>query len=341
MISSDKEIKGDATASTNQVTTFHSATVHHQKAIRPPALQAGDTIGVVSPGSPMLRKQLEQGVEYLKSRGYQVVVGRHVFDTYGYLAGQDRDRADDLHYMFRDPKIKAVICSRGGYGSSRLLDKLDYELIRTHPKILVGYSDVTALQLAILKKANVLTFSGPMVAVEMGKRIDSFTEKHFWSMLSGEEACGNFVHPKGTEFTVLQSGKVEGQLVGGCLSLICSLIGTDYLPDFDGRILILEEVGEEPYRIDRFLNQLKAVGILQQVSGIIFAQFLDCVPKGETPSFTIAEIIEEYIRPLQIPVVSGFLYGHSERKFTVPIGGWVQLDTAERYVLRLVERPVA
>jgi len=315
--------------------------VHHQKVIQPPALQIGDTIGVVSPGSPVLRERLEKGIEYLKSRGYQVVLGRHVFDTYGYLAGEDQDRVDDIHAMFSDSKVKAIICSRGGYGAARLLDKLDYELIANHPKILVGYSDITALQLAILKKTNVLTFSGPMVAVELGKGIDPFTEKHFWPMLNGKESCKNLVQPEETELKVLRSGKIEGQLVGGCLSVICSLIGTDYLPDFRGRILILEEVGEEPYRIDRFLNQLRTVGILQQVSGIIFAQFLDCLPKGKTPSFTIAEVIEDYIRPLQVPAVAGFLYGHTESKFTIPIGGWVQLDTAERCVLRLLEKPVS
>jgi len=299
--------------------------------IYPPALREGDTIGIISPASPMIRERLEKGIAYLKNRGFSVLLGKHVFDQHGYLAGTDEARLEDLHAMFGNPDVRAIISSRGGYGTPRLLPFLDYPLIRKHPKILVGYSDLTSLQLAIYSQTGLVTYSGPMVAVEMGKGIDPFTEEHFWPHLMAGQSYSEYPAVTDSSLVWVHSGKASGTLIGGCLSMINPILGTPYQPDFSGTILILEDVGEEPYRVDRYLSQFRSAGILQQVAGIIFSQFVDCEP-GDDPSLTIDEVIEEYTHDLTIPIVKNFLYGHVDRKFTIPIGATVELDADARTI---------
>ncbi|NOY76772.1 MAG: LD-carboxypeptidase [Calditrichaeota bacterium] len=306
--------------------------------IYPPALREGDTIGIISPASPMIRERLEKGVAYLKDRGFSVVLGRHVYDQHGYLAGTDEARLEDIHAMFANPEVKAIISSRGGYGTPRLVPFLDYALIRKHPKILVGYSDLTSLQLAIYSQTGLVTYSGPMAAVEMGKGIDPFTEEHFWPHLLAGQFYSEYPAVPESPLVRVHPGKARGTLLGGCLSMINPILGTPYQPDFRGAILILEDVGEEPYRVDRYLSHYRSAGILQQVAGIIFSQFVDCNP-GDDPSLTIDEVIEDYTAGLEIPVVKNFLYGHLDRKFTVPIGATVELD-ADALSIRFI-RPKA
>ncbi len=291
----------------------------------PPKLRPGDTIGIVSPASPMIEERLEKGIAYLQKRGFRVLVGEHVHDRWGYLAGTDEARAADLHAMFANPDVKAIMSTRGGYGTPRLLRLLDYDLIGRNPKILVGYSDLTTLQLAIFAQTGLVTFSGPMVAVEMGKGIDPFTEAHFWPHLLAGETYSAFPSVEDAPLVRVRPGKATGRLLGGCLSMVNPLLGTPYQPDFEGSILVLEDVGEEPYRIDRYLSQFRAAGILEQVAGIIFSQFVDCEP-GENPSLTLDEILEGYTRDLRIPIVKNFLYGHQDKKLTVPLGALVTLD---------------
>ena len=305
---------------------------------KPAALRKGDTIGVITPASPMLVDRLEKGLDYLQKKGFRVLLGEHVYDSRGYLAGWDRDRVNDLHAMFANPEVRAVFSSRGGYGTPRILDLVDYDLIARNPKIFLGYSDLTAIQLAIWKHTGVVTYSGPMVAVEMGLGIDPFTEEFLWKTI-GPEEDGELFPEAGTALQVLRPGKARGTLLGGCLSLITSLLGTPHFPDFSGAILILEDVGEEPYRIDRYLAQLRSVGVFEQVAGVILGEFLDCVPSGETPSLSIEEIISDYFGQLPVPVVTGFPYGHGPKKFTVPVGVEVELDADGRRV-RLLEPPV-
>jgi len=263
----------------------------------------------------------------LKTKGYNIVLGKYVYDSVGYLAGSDEDRIHDFHNMFKNPDIKAIISSRGGYGTPRLLDTIDYDLIANNPKIFVGYSDITALQLAIWKHTNLVTFSGPMAAVEMGSGIDSFSEKNFWPLICDDKFDNFYSEIPDNRWNIMHPGKAVGTLLGGCLSLVSSLIGTKHQPDFAGSILILEDVGEQPYRIDRYLSQLKSAGIFDRVNGIILGQFIDCREKEGEPTFTLDEIFSDYFNSLSIPIIKNFLYGHVPKKFTIPIGVDVELDT--------------
>jgi len=293
------------------------------------ALADNDTIGVVSPAScPPDKEIFGQGVYYLRKLGYNVVVSEHVLDKHGYLAGEDSDRLNDLNKMFRDRKVNAIICSRGGYGAPRIIDQLDFDAIKHNPKIFIGYSDITALNLAIWKKAGLVTFSGPMVAVEMGRGIATFTEKNFWRMLTSVEPVGLLLNPPDVPIQVFNHGKTEGTLLGGCLSLINVLLGTPYCPDFKDAILFIEDIDEEPYRVDRYLAQLKLAGILNQVAGIVVGQFIDCHPKDpEKPSLELNEIFQDYFGPLNIPIFTNFAYGHGPIKYIMPVGVHAILDT--------------
>ena len=247
-------------------------------AIKPAQLSYGATIGIVSPASrPLDDKKYINGIRYLKHLGYKVVESRHVLDSYGYLAGTDPDRVDDLNLMFSDPQIDAIFCSRGGYGSPRIIETIDFETIQNNPKIFVGYSDITSLNLAIWEKTGMVSFPGPMVAVEMGKGINRFTEQWFWQTLNLTAPSGLLANPSDMPIQVFNPGKAKGKLLGGCLSLINVLLGTAYCPDFKGEILIIEDIEEEPYRGDRYLAQLKMAGISYQSAGSILGQFVDCV----------------------------------------------------------------
>ena len=308
---------------------------------KPKGLKPGDTIGIVAPGSPMAPVRLEKGVEYLRNRGYRVVLGEHVRDKRGYLAGDDVDRAFDLEQMFRNPDVKAIFCARGGYGAQRLLDLIDYDEIAANPKIFVGYSDVTALQLALWAKVGLVTYSGPMPAVEMALGIDPFTETNFWRTVEEPGFSGPFPQPDGASYRVLKPGRGRGPLVGGCLSLVVSLLGTPYEPNFTGAILFLEDIGEEPYRLDRYLAQLRLAGVFDRVEGIVLGQFLDVeVKDSDTPTLSLDEVLHDYFDRVHVPVLAGFPYGHGKNKVTVPLGVPAELDT-EAGELRLLEPSVA
>jgi len=300
--------------------------------LKPTVLKSGDTIGIVTPASQVRREKLENGIKYLKEKGYEIILGDHVYDEHGYLAGKDDDRINDFHKMFANPEVKAIISSRGGYGTPRILDELDYELIEKNPKIYVGYSDVTALQLAIWKHTGLVTFSGPMAAVEMGTGIDPFSEENLWPLICGTQIDGFFSKTTDSPIEVLRPGKVKGTLLGGCLSLISSVIGTKHQPDFSGSILILEDIGEQPYRIDRYLSQLKSAGIFEQINGVILSKFIDCEEKEDEPTLSLDEIFLDYFGSLSIPVIKNFLYGHVPKKFTIPIGVEVELNTDSQRV---------
>lgn len=311
---------------------------------RPQPLQPGDLIGVISPASPPKPEKQEiyqKGLAYLRGLGYRVVEGAHVLDQYGYLAGVDEHRAADLNAMFRDPEIKAIICSRGGYGTPRLLDMIDYEAVRDNPKIFVGYSDITTLQLALYSRSGLVSFSGPMVGVEMGNGILPFTEKQFWRMISGGQRMTLKADTGGYQAQVLHGGAAEGILLGGCLSMINPLVGTPYLPDLEGAILFIEDIGEDVYGIDRYLVQLRYAGILERLNGLIIGQFTE-MESEETgkPTLSLDQVLEKYTASLDIPILGNFPYGHQDYKYTMPIGGRVRLDADQR-TLRLLEPAVA
>ncbi|MDD8016896.1 MAG: LD-carboxypeptidase [Bacteroidota bacterium] len=300
------------------------------KIIKPKALKKGDCIGIVAPASPPSSpEKITKGAEYLERLGYRVKFGKNVNKVNGYLAGTDAERADDLHEMFEDKEVKAIIAVRGGYGTPRLLPLLNYSLIKKNPKILVGYSDLTALQLAILKKTGLVTFSGPMVGVEMFKGIDPFTEEHFWTMITSKKKFGALTNPDGHQLQVMNSGKASGVLMGGNLSLITAIIGTPYLPSFKNSLLFMEEIEEECYRFDRMLNHLRLAQILSQTNGVIVGDLTDVKPSDTSkPFLTAEEVLKDFLMPLKKPVVSGLIYGHVPKKFTMPIGIRASLDAS-------------
>lgn len=309
--------------------------------IKPHQLQQGSTIGVVSPASrPADDQKYKKGISYLENLGYKVVESKHVLDNYGYLAGKDSDRSDDLNSMFSDSQIDAIFCSRGGYGVPRIIDAIDFDSIKNNPKIFVGYSDITSLNLAIWAKTGMITFSGPMVAVEMGKGIETFTEQNLWKMLCSTNHVGALKNPSDTQLQVVKPGKAKGVLLGGCLSLINVVLGTQFCPDFNNAILFIEDIEEEPYRVDRYLAQLKMAGIFDRISGLVIGQFVDCVPSDpEKPNLTLEQVFKDYFSSLDIPIISNFAYGHVPVKHTMPVGLEVELDT-EKGGLILTESSV-
>ena len=284
--------------------------------LKPSKLNRGDSVGVVSPAGPVDESDLEADLHLLKTKGFSVHVAPHAHDRLGYLAGKDEDRLADLHLMFQNTDIKAVFCTRGGYGSLRLLERIDYGLIRKNPKIIVGYSDITALLMAIFKKTGLMTFHGPMV-----RGLSSLPEKvleNLFEILSSEQPA-SFSPLEGRP---LSRGKATGPLMGGNLSLICHLLGTPFMPSLDGCILFLEDRGEAPYRLDRMLTHLKLTGKLKGIAGLITGQFVDC---GD--STTINRLVREQFAPMNIPILAGFPLGHGPDNTTLPLGVPAELDT--------------
>jgi len=297
--------------------------------IKPSKLNPGDAVGVVSPGGPVNRSQLEADIHFLENKGFTVHVAPHVYDRQGYLAGNDGDRLWDLEEMFRNTEIKAVFCSRGGYGSMRLLDRIDYGLIRKNPKIVVGYSDITALLSGIFKKTGLITFHGPLV-----RGLSSLPENTWQNlvrMISSQEPV-SFASMAGYP---LSGGKTTGVLMGGNLSLICMLVGTPFMPSLSGCILFIEDRGEALYRLDRMLTHLALSGSLEGIRGLITGHFLDC---GDPAA--IDDLIKERFEPMGIPIAAGFPLGHGPDNTTLPLGIPAELDT-HHMRLSLLESGVA
>jgi muramoyltetrapeptide carboxypeptidase len=284
--------------------------------IKPPRLKEGDRIGIIAPAGPVLQGEIQPGLDFLESLGFEPVCSPHLFDQFGYLAGDDKARLKDLHAMFRDKKIKALLCARGGYGTHRILQKLDYNLFRQQPKILVGYSDITSLLCALLKKSGMITIHGPVLRdlLKGGGRNAALLLK---LMTSDELTTVNF--PSGT---AVKKGRAEGVVLGGNLSLICHLIGTPFLPSFKGKLLFVEEKGEPLYRIDRMLTHLLLSGELEKCAGLMVGTFEEC---GDPAS--VIDLLRERCSRLSMPILSGLPVGHGEQNVPLPIGTRAVLDT--------------
>jgi muramoyltetrapeptide carboxypeptidase len=304
------------------------------KAVKPKRLVKGDLIGIISPASsPKEISLIESGVIYLEGIGYRVETGKNVGKYQGYLAGSDEERLSDLHYMFRKKEVKAIFCLRGGYGSGRLLDKIDYNLIKKNPKIFVGYSDITALQLSFFKNTGLITFAGPMVAVDFSSDVSKYTEEMFWRLLTSTKKYGKIKLPNNENILGLTKGNASGRVIGGNLSTVVSIIGTRYFPDFKDKILLLEDVGEMPYKLDRMLNQLRLNQIFEKVKGIILGSFIDCIehdPNKKT--LTLGEVADHYFSKLKKPVIYNFKHGHIKDFVTVPIGAMIKINATKNYV---------
>ncbi len=304
------------------------------KIIKPPKLQKGDLIGIISPASgPSDLSRIDKGVNYLEKLGYRVELGKNVGLERGYLAGDDEQRLHDFHYMFANKEVKAIFSVRGGYGSGRLLNKIDFNLVRKNPKIFVGYSDITALHLAILKKTGLVTFAGPMVAVDFFKDVDSFTEENFWRIITSNKKVGRFQNPDEEKFFVLHKGRAEGRIIGGNLALIISLLGTEYFPNLKDTILIIEEIGEAPYRIDRMFNQLKLANIFNQINGVLLGRFVDCYESDLTKkTLSLNEVMIDYFGECKMPVFYNFKHGHIKQNLTVPLGLNCKMNTTKGFI---------
>ncbi|MFC1850682.1 LD-carboxypeptidase [candidate division CSSED10-310 bacterium] len=305
--------------------------------VKPRKLYYGDTIGVIAPGGPPDTDRLKSGIELLEELGFSVVAGASLAQRRGYLAGEDRDRAAELMAMFEDPGIDAIFCARGGTGSGRLLPYLDFEKLSPHPKIFVGYSDVTCLQLAFHQQMHWCSFYGPMVAVDLVAKTNSDirAESVWFQMLTGQGPGHEVIQGKS-----LFPGSATGPLVGGCLSLIQSLCGSSYFPDLDGAILFLEEVNEEPYRIDRMLTHLKLCHHFENLAGVLVGELKDCHPKDDEPSLSIEQILADHFGPLEIPLIMDLPFGHGTGHQVLPIGVRAEMNGQEGYY-RLLEKAVS
>ncbi|SDS59376.1 LD-carboxypeptidase [Gramella sp. MAR_2010_147] len=308
----------------------------------PEALIEGDTIGIVSPASAIFESEpYEIAKESFEAMGLKVKFGKNTRNRYGHLAGTDEERAEEFNEMFRDDSIKAVIALRGGSGAARILDKLDYEAIKNNPKIFLGYSDITALHMAIFEKTGLITFHGP-VAVSSW---NSFSYDYLKRLLFQKEAI-TYENPKnkGDELVqtknrirVINEGTVTGQLLGGNLSVLTGIMGSEYFPqDWKGKILYLEDVGEKIYAVDRMMSQLYLGGVFEQISGFVFGKCTDCDPGGSGyGSLTLEEVIDHYIKPLNIPAYSGAMIGHINDNATIPNGLEIQLNASKGTITML------
>lgn len=297
--------------------------------MKPAALQKGDQIGVVAPASPCPRSIWKKAVTFFQTLGYKVKCGQSVDQQQGYLAGSDQLRADDLMQMFCDPTIKAIICLRGGYGVTRILPYLDYQQIKQQPKILIGYSDITALHLAIQKKVGLTTFHGPLFA-EFGQSIHFLSGWSLFSICNQTKPLDRYPIP--LDAYTLTKGTATGKLIGGNLTLLTASLGTFYEIETKGKILFMEEVDEAPYRIDRMLTQLMQAGKLQAARGIVLASFTNCEPANPANSRTLKQIFADRIGSLGIPAYYGLYAGHCSPNLTLPIGGMVTINATEKWL---------
>ena len=293
--------------------------------IKPPRLKKGDQIGIIAPAGPVDDSDLQPGLEILESSGFNVRLAPHVYDRKDYLAGKDEARLSDLHTMLQDEEIKAVMCARGGYGSLRLLDGIRYDLIRQAPKIIAGYSDITALLMAIHTNTGLITFHGPMVRGLISN--DRSNWESLFRLISSDQPAEMDLK----ECTVLLPGKASGPLIGGNLSLICHLLGTPYLPSLEGCILFIEDKGESLYRLDRMLTHLALTGMLNGISGLIAGRFEEC---GDETDIHI--LLNSIVSELGIPLVAGFPIGHGQKNIALPLGLTAEFDT-ERMTLTIGE----
>lgn len=296
------------------------------------ALKKGDAIGIVAPAGKIDPVLLRKGIEKIRQFGFEVVEGRYLSGSYRYFSGTDRERADDLQWMFKQD-VKAVLCARGGYGSSRLIPYLKMDPIRDSGKIFIGCSDITTLLLHFYRE-KVPVFHGPMIS-HFGRIEDPLTNRFLISMLASTEPIGAFSPPA---IQVLKGGNALGRLTGGCLSLLCSSIGTSYEVDTDGKILFLEEVNEPPYRIDRMLTHLKQAGKFKKVKGVLIGTLLNCDPP-EGSDYTLREVIDSAIGDLKCPILSGLPFGHGNENMTLPFGLKVRMDAGSENITFL-ESPV-
>jgi muramoyltetrapeptide carboxypeptidase len=297
----------------------------------PKALLRGQTVGIISPSAASAdRMEYTFAKEAMEAMGLKVKVGTNFKNRYGHLAGTDEERAADFNAMFADPEVKAIICLRGGSGAARILPLIDYEQVKANPKPLLGYSDITALHCALHSQTGLISFHGPNGSGSWNSfHANQFQQLFFDQKLlsfKNEVTKGDDLVAKGNRIQTLTKGIVEGKILGGNLTVLTALSGTPYYPDFQDAILFIEDVGEDPYRIDRMMSTLKLNGTLGKIKGFVFGQCSDCKPGSGYGAFTVDQIMDQYIIPLGIPAYFGAMIGHISKQFIIPVGARVRLN---------------
>jgi muramoyltetrapeptide carboxypeptidase len=314
--------------------------------IRPPKLEPGNRINLIAPAGPLLESDdLTRAKELCSALGYEPVMGQNAHKRHAYFAGTDNDRLSDLNSALQDPSTSAIWCIRGGYGSIRLLDQVDYGAMSRRPKALIGFSDSTTLLNAVTRLTGVVTFHGPVARASM----PAFSRRHFERVLAATEVPGRLgrlpqpehvLVPQENRIVTLCPGVAEGALAGGNLSLLQCLIGTPYFPELAGAILFLEDVGEDLYRVDRMLAQLRLIGALRRLAGVVVGRFTELKRSGGDGALGFDEVLASYFEPLGIPVAYGFPVGHVDAQWTLPLGIRARLD-ADAGEVELLEPAVS
>ncbi|MCF7825764.1 MAG: LD-carboxypeptidase [Candidatus Marinimicrobia bacterium] len=327
-----------------QVPLASASGIFSKSALKPPRLKPGDTVGLINPaGASFHPDDVNIAEETFAALGLKMKAGTHLLDRYGYLAGTDDDRAADVNSMYADPSVNALISLRGGWGCNRILKLLDYKTIEKNPKIIMGYSDITSLLLALNAKTGLVTFHGPVGISTWNKYSTDYVrrllfEGQSFTMENPTDKGDNLTQVKNRVLTI-RGGQAQGRLLGGNLSVLTAMVGSDYLPDFKNNILFVEEVDEAPYRVDRMLTQLKLAGILDEISGFVFGKCSNCDAGESYSSFTLEEVLDDHIKPLGIPAWFGSMIGHIEDKFTIPLGVNAEIN-AEKGSIKLLEAAV-
>jgi muramoyltetrapeptide carboxypeptidase len=314
---------------------------------KPARLRRGDTVGLVEPAyfTPDAF-DLDLVLETIRAMGLVPKPAPNILSRYGYLAGRDEERAAQVNAMFADREVRAIFAVRGGWGSARILPHLDFNLIRANPKLLIGFSDITALHLALAARTDCPSIHGPNAASAWGRLSwDSFRRLVFdaetptWETPAGTD---DRLAQRSGRVRTFRPGRASGPLIGGNLTVLSSLVGTPYLPSFDGALLFLEDTDEAQYRIDRMLTQLALAGILGRVAGVVFGQCTDCIARNSSSigGFTLSEVLDQHLAPLGVPAFQGALFGHVENQFSLPVGVRAEIDAAAG-TIRMLEPVVA
>jgi muramoyltetrapeptide carboxypeptidase len=307
--------------------------------VKPKALKPGDTVGLITPSSYVFDTwRIDLAAARLEaSLGVKCKTGRFVKSRHGYMAGTEKERLEDFHAMFADTSVAGVFCLEGGYGTERLLSGIDYELLRRNPKVLLGYSDITGLHLAITRRAGLVTFHGPVALGSM----PSWSLASLKKALFSPEPIGELSNPPEDDqnwpafpLHTVSPGRARGAIAGGNLTLVSTTMGTPYEIDARGKILFLEDTGEAPYRVDRMLTQLKLAGKLQEAAGIVWGTCTECTPAKSSfeVNLSMSDVLDEILGDLGKPVLSGLVFGHTKEKSTIPMGVEAELDAGAKRV---------
>ena len=315
-----------------------------KKCLKPKALAPGDTIGLITPSSSITEEKLAKAISNMELLGLKVKLGKHIKVINGYLAGTDKQRLEDLHNMFADDDVDGIWCIRGGYGVGRILPKINYKLIKKNPKVLIGYSDITALLIAIHKKTGLIGFHGPLASSDF----TDYSVKHLKGVLMNPTSYYTIGHAididdlkdKAYHSKVIRVGKAKGELTGGNLTLLAAAVGTDFQPKFKNKLVFIEDIGEKPYRLDRMFTQLLQSTDLHKAAGIALGVFEDCEAKEGDRSLSLMEMFNDRLGHLNMPIIYGLSLGHIKNHMTLPVGIKAELDTMKR-TIKLLESGVS